>query len=173
MGRVRRHPRLDHCVRRRRARPRPPSRVEPRLRQSRMTARRRSLLGLAALGALLCVGSASAAVTLTLPGDIVAEAQGPSGAQITYTASADADPPGKPLDISCDGPGGTSGLGTITVTAVFPLGETTVHCFAHDEHGNEAARGEFTVLVQDTTPPVVTPPGNQTVEAAGPSGNVV
>ena len=96
MGRVRRPPRLDHRVRRGRdvgaCRPR---RVAPRVRQSRMTARRRSLLGLAALGALLCVGSASAAVTLNLPGDIVAEAQGPSGAEITYTASVNAGPTGR------------------------------------------------------------------------------
>ena len=55
---------------------------------------------------------------------------------------------------------------------VFPLGTTTVQASATDAAGNTAT-GSFTVTVQDTTPPVVTPPANVSVPATSPSGAVV
>jgi hypothetical protein len=55
---------------------------------------------------------------------------------------------------------------------VFPLGVTTVHCVATDDHSNTAS-GSFTVTVQDTTAPDLTLPSNITVEATGPSGAAV
>ena len=91
-----------------------------------------------ALATLLLVGPASAAPNLTVPGDIVAEAESAAGASVTYTASA-SNPQDKPLPLSCDGPGGSSGVGTLTVTAVFPLGSTVVTCVVEDEVGKSGA----------------------------------
>jgi hypothetical protein len=89
------------------------------------------------------------------------EATGPSGAAVTFTASAtDA----------------VSGLLTPTCTpassTTFALGSTTVTCTATDAAGNTGA-ATATVLVQDTTPPVVTISVTSPVEATGPSGAVV
>ena len=52
----------------------------------------------------------------------------------------------------------------------FALGNTPVTCNATDAAGNAATATTFVVHVVDTTPPVVTPPTNQTLEATGPSG---
>jgi hypothetical protein len=49
---------------------------------------------------------------------------------------------------------------------------TTVSCTAADPAGNTAA-GSFTATVQDTTPPVLSLPGNLTVNATGPSGATI
>lgn len=128
-------------------------------------------LFLAIAAALLLVASGAAAPTLTLPGTIVAEAQDASGADVTYTASA-TNPQGKPLDLQCDGPGGGQGKGSLTVTARFPLGDTTVTCSVVDDDGTGAS-GSFVVHVKDTTGPAVTVPGNIQREANGPAGSVV
>ena len=128
-------------------------------------------LFLAIAAALLLVASGAAAPTLTLPGTIVAEAQHASGADVTYTASA-TNPQGKPLDLQCDGPGGGQGKGSLTVTARFPLGDTTVTCSVVDDDGTGAS-GSFVVRVRDTTGPAVTVPGNIQREANGPAGSVV
>ncbi len=130
-----------------------------------------AVLFLAIAAALLLVASGAAAPTLTLPGTIVAEAQHASGADVTYTASA-TNPQGKPLDLQCDGPGGGQGKGSLTVTARFPLGDTTVTCSVVDVDGT-GALGSFVVRVQDTTGPTVTVPGNIRREANGPAGSVV
>ena len=95
---------------------------------------------------------------LTLPSPITAEATGPSGAAVTFSASAS--------DV-CDG--------ARTVTCVpasgstFALGLTTVDCSASDVSGN-TSMGSFTVTVQDTTPPVLSLPANMIVEATGTTG---
>jgi hypothetical protein len=98
---------------------------------------------------------------LTLPANITAEATGPSGAAVTYSASA--------TDI-------VDGSVTITCLPVsgstFALGTTTVDCSASDNAGNTAT-GTFTVTVRDTTPPALTLPANITKEATGPSGAAV
>jgi hypothetical protein len=133
---------------------------------------RRLVLGsfLAAVAALLVVAAGVAAPTLTLPGTIVAEADGPTGADVTYSVSA-SNPQGKPLDVSCDGPGGSGANGTLTVTARFPLGATTVTCTAGDE--GETVSGSFQVVVQDTTAPAVTVSPDVQAEATGPNGATV
>ena len=64
--------------------------------------------------------------------------------------------------VSCSPPSGST----------FPVGTTTVNCTATDAHNNTGS-GSFSVTVQDTTPPVVTVPGNMTVPATGPGGAVV
>jgi HYR domain len=124
----------------------------------------------AALAALAGASVARADVVVTVPADIVAEAQGPAGAQVTYEASAKEDESATDLPISCTNPDGSTsdGTGTIQPTVLFPLGATTVTCSTTT--GESAS---FTVTVQDTTPPVVTPPAPVTAEATGPSGAVV
>src|SRR5438477_12521408 len=124
----------------------------------------------AALAGLAGASVARADVVVTVPADIVAEAQGPAGAQVTYEASAkDDDESGTDAPISCTNPDGSTsdGTGTIQPTVLFPLGATTVTCSTTT--GESAS---FTVTVQDITPPVVTPPAPVTVDATGPSGAV-
>lgn len=79
--------------------------------------------------------------TLTLPGPITAEATGPNGADVVFTASANDLVDGS-RPVTCDHLSGST----------FPLGSTTVQCTATDTHNN-TAHGSFTVLVRDTTPP--------------------
>jgi hypothetical protein len=98
---------------------------------------------------------------LTLPADITAEATGPGGAPVSYTASA-ADSVDGSITPVCAPPSGST----------FPLGNTIVSCTATDAAGNDTT-GTFTVSVVDTTPPVLTVPDDMTVEADGPSGTVV
>jgi alpha-tubulin suppressor-like RCC1 family protein len=72
---------------------------------------------------------------LSLPGNITAEAIDPSGAAVSFTASAN-DNPDVYLPVSCTrNPGST-----------FPLGITTVNCSAQDYAGN-LIRGSFTITV--------------------------
>ncbi len=91
-------------------------------------------------------------------GPLVAEATGPSGATVAYTASA-ADPGDVVATFGCLPASG----------AMFPLGTTTVHCTAVDAHGHTAAEA-FQVLVHDTTAPVLALPSDQVLVAQGPAG---
>ncbi len=101
------------------------------------------------------------APNLVLPSDLTAEATGPTGAQVTFQATA--------IDA-------VDGLVTVTCSptsgSLFALGTSTVTCSAADLHGNPA-EGSFTVTVVDTTPPVLTLPDPMTVEATGPAGATV
>ncbi|HEX4680745.1 MAG TPA: SdiA-regulated domain-containing protein, partial [Gaiellaceae bacterium] len=54
----------------------------------------------------------------------------------------------------------------------FPVGTTHIDCFTVDAQGNRGS-APFNVTVVDTTPPVVTVPGNKTVDAATPAGRAV
>ena len=128
-----------------------------------------ALVVAAALAALVGTSVARADVVVTVPADIVAEAQGPAGAQVTYEASARQEESGTDKFISCTNPDGSTsdGVGTIQPTVLFPLGVTTVTCSTADEES-----ASFTVTVQDTTPPAVTAPAPVTAEATGPSGAV-
>jgi HYR domain len=96
---------------------------------------------------------------LTVSGNITKEATGPSGASLTYSATA--------TDLV---DGSVTPACTPASGATFVLGATTVSCTAKDKAGNEAAAKTFTITVVDTTPPVVTVPANILLEAAGPSG---
>ncbi len=82
------------------------------------------------------------APTLTLSGK-TAEATGPGGATVSYSASA-SDTVDGPITPSCDKPSGST----------FPLGTATVTCSATDKAGNTAS-GSLDVTVQDTTAPAV------------------
>ncbi|MGE5691782.1 MAG: HYR domain-containing protein [Pseudomonadota bacterium] len=108
---------------------------------------------------LALAGAAAAAPILTLPGNITAEAQGPSGAVVTYSATA-TNPAGKALTVSCSPASGST----------FPLGTTTVTCNVIESDGTTSATGSFTVTVVDTTPPAISGTVAVTVEAVGPTG---
>ena len=83
------------------------------------------------------------APTLTLPSQIIVEASGPFGAAVSYVATA-SDRVSGALTVSCV-PASGSG---------FPIGATAVSCKTTDGAGNSAVGG-FSVLVVDTTAPVV------------------
>jgi hypothetical protein len=101
------------------------------------------------------------APTLTLPGNITTNATGPSGAVVTYSASATDIVDGSLL-VSCVPASG----------ATFPLGATTVDCSATDSHGN-SSNGSFIVNVQDPDGPIISVPANITAEATSPTGAAV
>ncbi len=96
-----------------------------------------------------------------VPSSITAEATGPTGAVVTYSATATDNVDGA-ITPTCTPASGST----------FALGTTTVTCSATDAAGNEAS-ASFTVTVRDTTPPVVTVPSTITVTATSASGNIV
>jgi hypothetical protein len=97
------------------------------------------------------------------PANITAEATGPGGAAVSYTAPTASDLVDGSRPVTC----------TPTSGATFSIGTTTVTCSATDTHGNPAST-TFTVKVQDTTPPVISgTPANITAEATGPGGAAV
>ncbi|MHB9026388.1 MAG: HYR domain-containing protein [Armatimonadota bacterium] len=92
--------------------------------------------------------------------DIVLEATSPSGIPVTLvqpTVTDTADP----------GP-----VVTNDAPEKFPLGTTIVTWTASDAAGNQATALQR-VMVVDTTQPTITPPADQTVEAASPAGTPV
>jgi HYR domain len=99
--------------------------------------------------------------SLNLPGNITAEATGPDGTAVTYTATA-TDLVDGSVPVSCSPESGS----------VFPLETTTVTCTATDAHHNTAT-GSFTVTVQDTTPPPLKLPGDITTYSTGSTGIAV
>ena len=80
--------------------------------------------------------------TITAP-DVTAEATGPSGAAVTYSATA-TDLVDGSVAVNCDHASGST----------FPLGTTAVQCTATDAHNN-TAHASFLVTVSDTTPPTI------------------
>lgn len=98
---------------------------------------------------------------LTLPVDVVAEATGPDGAEVSYSATASDDVDGAIVP-DCSPAAG----------AEFPLGSTVVSCTAIDDAGNSSS-GDFTVTVEDTTPPELVVSDDLSVEATASSGAVV
>ena len=99
--------------------------------------------------------------TITAPGDFPVEATSPSGATVSYSASATDNVDG-PVGVSCV-PGSGSVLG---------LGAHTITCTASDSSHNDASK-TFTVTVQDTTAPTLSLPGTITVPAGGSGGAFV
>jgi HYR domain-containing protein len=98
---------------------------------------------------------------VTVPGGITAEATGPGGAAVSFSASASDTVDGS-LPVNCSPSSGSA----------FPLGTTSVTCSATDTRSNTGS-ASFSVTVQDTTAPSITVPGNITAGATGPSGAVV
>src|SRR5215208_3884957 len=82
---------------------------------------------------------------VTVPEDMMVEATGPDGAQVSFEEEPSAtDDVDGPVDVTCDYNSGDT----------FPIGETVVTCSAEDTAGNSAEE-TFTVTVQDTTDPDV------------------
>jgi hypothetical protein len=79
---------------------------------------------------------------VTVPADITAEATGPSGAVVSFTATANDIVDGS-VAVSCVPASGST----------FAIATTTVNCSATDVAGN-IGTGSFDVTVEDTTPPV-------------------
>jgi energy-coupling factor transporter ATP-binding protein EcfA2 len=98
---------------------------------------------------------------LTLPGDLLVQATSPTGAVVTYEASAN-DAVDGPISPACAPESGD----------VFQVGTSQVRCSATDAHGNKTS-GRFAVTVQkpggDTTPPKLTLP-DIPVEATSANG---
>lgn len=105
-------------------------------------------------------GSVAAVVRVTdttapvqvLPAEVVAEATGPDGADVDWTASA-GDTVDGAVTPSCDPVAGSR----------FALGSTTVTCTSTDASGN-ATEGSFPVHVVDTTAPTLELPADRSVE---------
>jgi len=99
---------------------------------------------------------------ITVPANITAEATGPGGAVVTFTASAD-DAVDGDVPVTCVPASGST----------FPIGTTTVNATATDAHHN-VAHASFTVTVQDTTAPTISGvPADITKEATSAAGAVV
>jgi HYR domain len=98
---------------------------------------------------------------ITVPANMTVEAQGFSGATVTYTATA-VDRRGRPIAVTCTPASGT----------IFGFGETTVTCTAVDSE-NKRATKHFKVTVVDTQPPVITVPGTKRVTTTNRTGAVV
>lgn len=98
--------------------------------------------------------------TITVPSNpLIAEATGPSGATVTYTATA-TDPTDGVVTPTCSPASGT----------LFGLDRpTTVTCTAADK-SNNIATATFVVEVVDTTPPVLSVSADVTVDATSPAG---
>ena len=97
---------------------------------------------------------------LTLPSDKTVAATSSNGATVTYSASATDETDGT-ITPSCSPASGST----------FPIGESTVNCSATDAAGNKST-GSFKVTVQDTAP-VLSLPGDKTVEATSANGAAV
>jgi hypothetical protein len=104
------------------------------------------------------------APVLTVPADFTVTTGNPSGAAVTYSATASDNVDG-PLTPSCSPASGTT----------FPVGQTTVTCTVTDAHSNTTQKTfAVTVVLVDTTAPVLSGvPANSSREADGPGGSVV
>ena len=98
---------------------------------------------------------------ITTPGAVTAEATGPSGAAVSYSATARTRSTAPSRSPARPHPALRS-----------RWAGRRVDCSASDSHDNTIDR-TFNVTVRDTTPPVVSTPGNVTAEATGPSGAAV
>ena len=104
----------------------------------------------------------SIAPAITVPADIPAEATGPGGAVVPFSAPIWED--------KVDGSGTASADHNSGDT--FPLGPTTVTCSHTDTHGNTGSKS-FIITVQDTIAPAITVPADIIAGATAPDGAVV
>jgi hypothetical protein len=94
-----------------------------------------------------------------VPSHVVQEATSGSGAIVHFTTSFSSPGSGSNQIIACSPPDGT----------VFPLGDTVVTCTETDLPSSKTLKKSFTVTVQDTTPPLISPfaPHNDTPDDSG------
>lgn len=94
---------------------------------------------------------------LHLPAGITAEATGPGGGAVAFSAWT-YDIVDTNVAMNCSANSGDT----------FTLGTTTVTCIGTDDSGN-SANGSFTITVQDTTAPAISAHGNVSATATGNS----
>lgn len=99
--------------------------------------------------------------SLSLPAGITAEATGPAGASVAFSASA-SDAVDANVQLVCSANSGDT----------FALGTTTVDCTATDDAGN-SSNSSFTVTVVDTTPPAIAAHADVNAIATGNSAAIV
>ncbi len=100
---------------------------------------------------------------VSVPGDMTLDATSGAGRDVTFSASAN-----DAVD------GGLSPSCTPSSGSTFPLGQTTVTCSATDNHSNTgSASFKVNVNLVDTTPPVLSLPGNQSASTPNPGGTTV
>ena len=99
--------------------------------------------------------------SVEVPADMTVEATGPSGALVTFSASASDIVDGALTPTCVPGSGST-----------FTLGTTSVTCSATDTHNNTGS-ASFSVTVVDTTSPALALPADMTVTALDVTGVVV
>ena|GEM_PF-1700216 len=100
---------------------------------------------------------------ITVPTSFSRNTSDPSGTTVTYSASANDNVDG-PVPVGCSPSSGSK----------FPVGQTTVTCSATDSHGNTAHKSfTITVVLVDTTAPVITAPADISVTTPDPAGIAV
>jgi len=100
---------------------------------------------------------------ITVSNQPLAEATGATGATVNYAPVVSAfDSVDGNVPVSC----------TPAAGSTFPIGVTPVVCTAVDAHRNSTSRS-FPVMVQDTTPPVLTVPSDITSVATSFAGATV
>jgi large repetitive protein len=95
---------------------------------------------------------------ISVPTDMTVEATGPSGAVVSFAASATDLVDGSVAPVCSPASGST-----------FPIAATQVTCSATDAHKNSSSAG-FMVTVGDTTPPTVKVPGAISDSATSSAG---
>ena len=95
------------------------------------------------------------------PADTTVECAGPEGTTVEFevTATSECD---TAVVVECEPASGSA----------FPTGETVVTCTATDSFGN-VTECTFKVIVEDTTPPVITCPADTTLECTGDGSAVL
>ena len=102
-----------------------------------------------------------AAPVIATPPNVIAEATSAAGAAVTFA-----------LPSATDTVGVTSVRCTPSSGSTFPIGTTTVSCVASDAAGNSAS-SSFSVLVRDTTAPVIGAAANVTIDTSSLTGSPV
>ncbi|MFH0951173.1 MAG: HYR domain-containing protein, partial [bacterium] len=100
-----------------------------------------------------------APVIVGIPDDITAEATSSAGAEVTYDPITANDSVDGPVPVNCDYFSGST----------FPLGATVITCSAMDNAGNSQS-ASFSVIVQDTTSPIIGDHEPVNIEATSPAG---
>ena len=119
-----------------------------------------NVFNLTSTGSFTCTVLFDPTPKLILPGTMTVQPTSPSGAVVTYTATA-TDTVDGTIPVACTPPSGST----------FPFGLTVVVCSATNSRGYTTF-GTFVVAVIDSTGPVLTLPGNISVPA-GPTGPAV
>ncbi|MBN1630424.1 MAG: HYR domain-containing protein [Thermoleophilia bacterium] len=110
---------------------------------------------------------------ITPPANVTADAPSSAGVAVNFASASATDDvdgtlPASAIHYYTDY--GTASQAEVHSGDTFPIGTTTVTAAAADSSGN-IGTATFTITVwTDTTPPVVTPPSNITVEATGAAG---